>query len=405
LPPHSSWAPAFGVRTLRQPFDARSGLVFVIAFGIVSLFADMTYEGMRAISGPFLASLGAIGFAVGLIGGTSGLAGYALRLFSGRAADSTRLYWPITLTGYFLQMAAVPALAVAGNWQVAALLIVLERAGKAIRNPPRDVMLSRAGEHIGQGWAFGLHEALDQTGAVLGPLAAALVLTLRHDYREAFAWLAVPAAITLVLVVGVRISYSAAGHIAAEQTAERGNISPAFKSYAVAIALVAFGFADYSLIAFHFARAGTVPPSWIPLLYALAMGTAGAASLGFGRWYDRRGLWVLLPATLLGVLVAPLVFLGGFWMALAGTALWGNALGVQESVMSAAIADMVPLGGRARAYGLFTAIFGIAWFAGSAVMGFLYDKSLPALAILSVTVTLAALIPLTLAIRARRAEA
>jgi hypothetical protein len=404
LPPRSSWAPPFGVRPLRKPFDARSGLIFVVAFGIVSLFADMAYEGMRAISGPFLASLGASGFAVGVIGGTSGLAGYALRLFSGRAADSTRLYWPITLAGYVLQMAAVPALALAGSLQVAALLIVLERAGKAIRNPPRDVMLSRAGEHIGQGWAFGLHEALDQTGAVMGPLAAALVLALRHDYREAFAWLGVPAIITLVLVTGLRFAYSGAGHIAAGETQGTATTSRAFAAYAVAVALVAFGFADYSLIAFHFARGGAVSPTGIPLFYALAMGTAGAASLGFGRWYDRRGLWVLLPATLLGVLVAPLVFLGGFWMALTGTALWGIALGVHESVMAAAIADMVPLSGRARAYGLFTAIFGIAWFAGSSVLGFLYDKSLTALTVLSVAVTLAALVPLTMAIRTRRAE-
>jgi predicted MFS family arabinose efflux permease len=385
-------------------FDARSGLIFVIAFGIVSLFADMAYEGMRAISGPFLATLGASGFAVGVIGGVGGLAGYGLRLVSGRAADSTHLYWPITLGGYVIQMAAVPALALAGNWQIAALLIVLERAGKAIRNPPRDVMLSRAGEHIGQGWAFGLHEAMDQTGAMLGPLVMALVLALRHDYRQAFAWLAVPAAITLVLVWGVRFAYPGAGHIAGGESRQSATTSRAFIAYAIAVALVAFGFADYSLIAFHFARSGAVSADWIPIFYAVAMGTAGAASLVFGRWYDRRGLVVLLPATIVGVFVAPLAFFGGFWTALLGTALWGVALGVQESVMSAAIADMVPVAGRARAYGLFTAIFGVAWFAGSSVLGYLYDISLFALAALSVGVTLAALIPLTLAIRVRREE-
>jgi predicted MFS family arabinose efflux permease len=387
---------------LRGQFDAKSGLLFVVAFGIVSLFADMTYEGMRAISGPFLLSLGASGFAVGVIGGTSGLAGYALRLVSGRAADATHLYWPITLAGYLVQMVSVPMLALAGNWQVAALLIVLERAGKAIRNPPRDVMLSRAGEHIGQGWAFGLHEALDQTGAMIGPLAAALVLAMRHDYRLAFAWLAVPAAITLLLVVGVRFSYPKAGHILPGEKQEVASTSPAFSAYCVAVALMGFGFADYSLIAFHFAREGAVSATWIPIFYAVAMGTAGAASLVFGRWYDRRGLSVLTPAIFAGVLVAPLCFFGGFWVALAGTALWGVALGVHESIMSAAIADMVPLQSRARAYGLFTAIFGIAWFLGSSVLGFLYDKSLPALAGLSVAVTLAALAPLQIAIRAGR---
>jgi predicted MFS family arabinose efflux permease len=387
---------------MRGAFDAKSGLFFVVVFGVVSLFADMTYEGMRAISGPFLLSLGASGFVVGVIGGTSGLAGYALRLVSGRAADATHLYWPITLAGYVVQMVSVPALALAGNWQIAALLIVMERAGKAIRNPPRDVMLSRAGEHIGQGWAFGLHEALDQTGAMIGPLAAAGVLALRHDYAQAFAWLAVPAAITLVLVASVRLTYPLAGHIPAHEKQAATKTSPAFSAYCVAVALVGFGFADYSLVAFHFARAGTVPVIWIPIFYAVAMGTAGAASLTFGRWYDRRGLVVLTPAILAGILVAPLCFFGGFWLALAGTALWGVALGVHESIMSAAIADMVPLESRARAYGLFTAIFGIAWFLGSSALGFLYDKSIMMLVILSVVVTVAALVPLQIAIRASR---
>ena len=384
-------------------FDKKGALIFVIAFGVVSLFADMTYEGMRAISGPFLAQLGANGFAVGVIGGFSGLSGYALRLVSGRAADSTRAYWPITLCGYVLQMAAVPALALAGSWQVAALLIIAERAGKAIRNPPRDVMLSRAGEQIGQGWAFGLHEAMDQTGAVAGPLIAALVLALRHDYAQAFAWLGVPAVITLFLVVGVRLKWPQAGHLPAHEKQGNTGTSPAFRAYLLAMALVGFSFADYSLIAFHFARAGVVLASLIPVFYALAMGTAGAGSLVFGRWYDRQGLKVLVPATLLGVVIAPLCFLGGFWVALAGTALWGVALGVHESIMSAAIADMVPMASRARAYGLFTAVFGIAWFLGSSLLGFLYDKSLMALVAVSVITTLAALVPLTTAIRKQAA--
>jgi predicted MFS family arabinose efflux permease len=233
---------------------------------------------------------------------------------------------------------------------------------------------------------------------------AALVLALRHDYRLAFAWLAVPAAITLLLVGLVRLSYPDAGNLAIPEKPEVTRTSPALLAYICSAGLVAFGFADYSLIAFHFARVGSVPATVIPIFYAVAMGTAGAASLVFGRWYDRRGLAVLWPATIVGIFVAPLTFFGGFWPALAGTALWGVALGVQESVMAAAIADMVPMEGRAQAYGLFTAIFGVAWFAGSSVLGFLYDKSLMALVALSVAVTLAALVPLTIAIRARRLE-
>lgn len=383
-------------------FDKRSGLAFVVVFGIVSLFADMAYEGMRAVAGPFLATLGATGAAVGVIAGLGELAGYVLRLVSGRAADHSRAYWPITLGGYVVQMLAVPMLALAGTWWLAALLIVLERAGKAIRNPPRDVMLSRAGEHVGQGWAFGLHEALDQTGALAGPLVAALVLFLHHDYREALAWLAVPAGVTLVLVFAVRFRYRDAGHVPthAEAIVAPAHFSRAFWLYASGAALAAFGFADFTLISFHFGKAAIVGQSWIPIFYAAAMAAGGVGSLVFGRWFDSRGLIVVVPGTLIGAAVAPLSFLGGFGAALAGTIAWGLALGVHEAVMSAAVARMVPVELRGRGYGLFMAIFGVSWFLGSALLGALYDISIPALVIVSVVAAVLSGVPLVMAARA-----
>jgi predicted MFS family arabinose efflux permease len=386
-----------------QTFDKRSGLLFIIAFGIVSFFADMAYEGMRGVSGAFLATLGASGVVVGIVAGLGELVGYALRLVSGRAADSTRAYWPIALFGYVIQMAAVPALALAGSWWLAAALIIVERTGKAIRNPPRDAMMARAGDHIGQGWAFGLHEALDQAGAMTGPLIAALVLALHHDYRAAFAWLGIPAVITLILVFTVCFRYPQAGAFSrAEKAQTSSSYSRAFWLYAAASALIAFGFADFTLIAFHFQKASVVAQNWIPLLYALAMAADGAASLAFGRWFDRSGLFVLIPGTILGAAVAPFAFFGGFWNAVIGTALWGIALGVHEAVMSAAVASLVPAASRARAYGVFTAIFGVAWFIGSAAMGALYDVSIPALVATSVVVEVLALVPLIMAMRAMR---
>jgi predicted MFS family arabinose efflux permease len=387
-------------------FDRKSGLAFVVAFGVVSLFADAAYEGMRGISGPFLATLGASGTAVGIIAGAGELAGYLLRLFSGALAQKTRAYWTITLFGYVIQMAAVPLLALAGSWWMAALLIVIERAGKAMRNPPRDVMLARAGDQIGHGWAFGLHEALDQTGAIAGPLIAALVLWLHHDYRAAFAWLGVPAALTLFSLFIVRIRFGFAGHVSeAQKIAPSGGLSRAFWLYAVATALVGFGFADFPLIAFHFEKAGIVSESFIPLFYAAAMGAAGLGSLLFGRWFDARGLSVLIPGMLLGILVVPFGFLGGFWMGLAGALLWGLSLGVHEAVMSAAVARMVAEQDRPRAYGIFTAIFGIAWFVGSAAQGALYDLSIPSLVMMSVAAEIAAFLPLFGALRSLQGSA
>ena len=181
-----------------------SALKFVVLLGVVSLFADMTYEGARSITGPFLALLGASGTAVGLIAGLGELIGYSLRLASGYLADRTGRYWAITLVGYGLNMLAVPLLALAGRWEVAAALIICERMGKAIRTPARDAMLSHATHRVGHGWGFGLHEALDQAGAVVGPLAVAGVLVAGGGYQAAFAMLLVPAAITLGLLLLAR---------------------------------------------------------------------------------------------------------------------------------------------------------------------------------------------------------
>ncbi|MBN9546061.1 MAG: MFS transporter [Alphaproteobacteria bacterium] len=385
-------------------FDRKSALAFVLAFGVVSLFADAAYEGMRGVSGPFLALLGASGAIVGIVAGGGELIGYLLRLGSGRLAGKSGAYWPLAITGYVVQMAAVPALALAGSWQMAAALIVLERAGKAIRNPATNFMLSRAGNQIGQGWAFGLHEAMDQTGACAGPLIAALVLSHHGEYRTAFLWLGIPATLTILSVLATRLRFPRAGHVTHHDSiGETHSALPrAFWIYALAAALISFGFADYPLIAFHFARSGTVSATWIPIFYALAMAAAGLGSLLFGRWFDARGLIILVPAILMGAAVAPLAFLGGFWAALLGALFWGLSLGVHDAVMNAAIAGFVPEKGRAHAFGLFSAIYGIAWFAGSALLGLLYDHSLMALVVVATIAELAALIPLTLALKINR---
>jgi MFS family permease len=390
-------------KAVPQGFDRRSALAFIVALGVVSLFADMAYEGMRGVSGPFLGLLGASAGVVGFVAGLGELAGYLLRLASGNLAQRTAAYWPITIAGYAIQMAAVPALALAGNWQTAAVLIVLERVGKAVRNPAGNTMMSHAGEEIGQGWAFGLHEALDQFGALAGPLIAAFVLARHGAYRDAFLWLGLPAAVTIVLVGIAAWRFPESAKIpAAPLNGHESHLNRSFWLYTVASALIAFGFADYSLIAFHFGKAHIVSAALIPVFYAGAMAASGASSLLFGRSFDARGLRVMIPGALTGVFVAPLVFLGGFGAALAGVLLWGVALGVQGSVMSAAVARMVPVHGRARAFGIFTAIFGVAWFLGSTALGALYDVSLFWLIAVSVLPQIAALVPLSLAIGAMK---
>ena len=370
-----------------------AALAFIVMMGGVSLLADLTYEGARSITGPFLALLGASGAVVGVVAGFGELVGYGLRLLSGYLTDRTRRYWTITLIGYAVNLLAVPLLALAGSWEVAAVLIVAERLGKAIRVPARDAMLSHATSQVGHGWGFGLHEALDQIGAVLGPLLMAAVLAFRESYQMGFAVLIVPAllALTLLLVARARFPTPREFELETSPRLEGGRRFPrAFWLYLVAVAFVALGYADFPLIAYHFKQTAVVPDTWIPIFYAVAMGVDALAALIFGRLFDRFGLPVLAGAVLLAAPFAALAFLGSFEVALIGMALWGVGMGAQESIMRAVIPTMVPADRRGTAYGFFNAGFGLFWFIGSVTMGVLYDVSLTALIVVSVGAQLAA---------------
>jgi MFS family permease len=325
-----------------------SALKFVILIGVVSLFADMTYEGARSITGPYLAVLGASGTIVGIVAGFGELVGYGLRLVSGYISDRTGRYWPITMFGYVVNMLAVPLLALAGSWQVAALLIIAERAGKAIRNPPRDAMLSHATKEIGRGWGFGIHEALDQIGAVLGPLLVTAVLYFNGNYQTSFAFLLVPALLALSVLLVTRLSYPRPRDLEAIlPELETKGFPREFWLYVAAASLIGAGYVDFPLIAYHFEKASIVSDASIPVFYAVAMGVDALAALLFGRMFDRIGLSVVIFAALISAFFAPLVFLGGGHFALMGMALWGVGMGAQESVMRAAIAEMVPANRRA----------------------------------------------------------
>lgn len=391
---------------MEQQFDKRSATAFIVAFGIVSLFADMAYEGMRGLNGPYLGLLGASGAAVGAIAGGGELAGYALRLLSGRLVQRTGAYWPIAIGGYALTMASVPLMAFAFDWRVAALFIVLERTGKAIRNPATSTMQARAGDHIGQGWAFGLQEALDQTGAIIGPLITAFVLARHGAYHKAYLWLGVPAVLTMITLGFLVVRYNYAGRIMPPATdGALPTLSRGFWLYTASAGLLGFGFADFSLIAYHFARTGIVDPEIVQITYAAAMGASGLGALVFGLLFDRRGLIVLVPVMLIAALATPLMFFGTTVPAIAGTLLWGLAIGTLTALMSASVAKLVAKEIRARAYGLFSAIYGTAWFAGSALLGELYDLSLSALVVVAIAAQIVAIIPLLLAIREIKAQA
>ena len=385
---------------------AKAALRFVIVIGVANFFADLTYEGARGITGPFLGSLGASATVVGFVAGFGELVGYSLRSVTGYFADRTRKYWLVTFVGYIINMLAVPALALAGNWPVAAGLIVAERTGRAIRKPAVEAMLSDAGKSIGAGWAFGLHEALDQAGAMVGPLVAALILFQGKSYRSAFAVLLVSALLCLGIVAIARLVHArgAPPEKRPSHLLEAPGSSKAYWIYLAAGALIAAGFADFSLIGFHFRKASVVAENVIPIYYAAAMGAGAAGSLIFGRLLDKLGQPVIVVLFFVTALFAPLVFFGGVGLAFLGTVLWGLSMGAQDSLLKAVLTPIIPPGKRSSGFGLFDTVYGVAWFAGSALMGLLYDRSIFALVIFSVVLQLAAL-PLLVAAARQRTSA
>jgi MFS family permease len=353
-----------------------SPLTFVILLGVVSLFSDVTYEGARSLNGQFLGYLGATAAVVGVVAGLGELIGYALRLLTGYLSDRTKRYWTFTIVGYLINLLAVPLLAFAGNWIVAAGLIILERIGKSIRTPSRDVMLSYAGSQLGSGWAFGLHEAMDQIGATLGPLIISLTLFLKGGFKASYGFLAIPAFLAILSLFIARVSFPEPKDLAKkEEKLEFRGFDKSFYIYIVSICFVAMGYADFPLIAFHLDRNAIVNPGLIPVFYSIAMVTDALSAMLFGKLFDKHGVLIIAIALFLSMFFAPLVFLFNFTFALLGMILWGIGMGVQESIMRAQISKLIQPEKRGSAFGIFNTFYGFSWFLGSALIGVLYGIS------------------------------
>jgi MFS family permease len=370
--------------TLAPADERKAAIRFIICLGAVSLFADMTYEGAYSIMGPYLKDLGATATEVGIIAGLGEMCAASLRFFSGRLADRTRAYWTIAILGYAVNLLVVPALAFVGSWQAAALRIIAERTGKALRGPARDVLLSDATGKVGHGWGFGLHAAMDQTGAVAGPLLMVVTVARLHHFAPAFLRLAVPAALALLAIIAAHAVYPENKGLppARKETKELPRV---YWLYVGAAGILALGFLDFPLLSYHFQNTHLVAPEVIPLLYALAMGVNGVSALVFGRLYDRFGIVVLAWGILLSLCSVPLGFLGGPVAIVIAVCCWATGLGVQDASLRSGIAQVVSMNKRGTAFGAFNGVYGIMWFLGSATMGFLYDRSLITLVVFGVT--------------------
>jgi MFS family permease len=383
----------------------------VVGFGVVSLAADMVYEGARSVYGPLLASLGASALVVGLVTGAGEAAALVLRLAFGSLADRTGRYWSLTMAGYALTAVCVPLLAVtpflgAGGLSVAAVLILAERTGKAVRSPSKTALLAHAAGAVGRGRGFAVHKALDQVGAFAGPLLVAALIAASGVIWPAFAALAVPGAIALGLLAWIRLrvpdpaSYDApavAGQPSATSSGQLvaaavgADLSRRFFLFAAAAGATTAGLVTFGIIGYHLTTKHLVPVASVPLIYAAAMATEAVAALATGYAYDRWRGRVLVVLPVMVAVVPALVFTRSVWVVVVGVLVWGGAAGVQDSTVKALVADLVAAPRRATAYGVFAAIQGGAAVLGGGLAGFLYSRSVPALvAIVAVTQVLAA---------------
>ena len=387
---------------------------FILLFGIVSLFSDMTHEGAASIRGAYLTLLGASAGMIGFISGLGELVGYSMRYVFGKLADKTQKYWTLTIVGYVLDIIAVPALALVGGdygWLWACALLVIQRMGKAIKKPSKDTIMSFAASQEGIGKSFGIQEVLDQIGAFAGPVLLYLVMLFKTEgttfqiYSRCFAVLAIPGAITLVLLLITKHRFPNPENF--EPTPKEYvpfRLKKEFILYMAGISLFAFGFMDYSLVIMHISRTYTnlasglaetsslVNTGTLPLLYAGAMLIDAVSALLFGLLYDKKGVKALVWSTVISAPFSIFIFAGhSVPMVLFGVMLWGIGMGAQESILKAAVTSMVPKTSRATGYGIFEFCFGIFWFLGSWLLGVLYDKSIPVMIIVSVVAQLAAI--------------
>ena len=388
-------------------------MVFIILFGIVSLFSDMTHEGASSIRGAYLSLLGASAGVIGFVSGLGELIGYSMRYVFGKLTDKTKHYWPMTILGYVLDVLAVPALALVGEngWIWACALHVIQRMGKAIKKPAKDTIMSFAASQEGIGKSFGLQEVLDQIGAFMGPVLLYLVMLFKTDgtqfeiYSFCFAVLAVPGAITLVLLLVTKHRFPNPEHFEPEpKDFVPFKMKRSFVLYIIGISLFAFGFIDYSIIIMHVSRTyshlasglaentSLISSGTLPLLYAGAMLVDAVAALFFGLLYDKSGVKALVWSTIISAPFAVFVFMfDSVPMLLVGIALWGVGMGAQESILKAAVTRMVPKASRATGYGMFECSFGAFWFLGSWALGVLYDVNITVMVVVSVAAQLASI--------------
>lgn len=369
-----------------------SALHFVVLLGIVNFFGDVTYEGGASINGPFLGMLGGSAAAISIVAGIGEFLGYSLRSVAGYFADKTGRHWLIIFVGYTINLLAVPAMALAPTFSVAASFIIAERIGRALRKPSIEAMLSYTTDKLGKGWAFALNTALDETGATLGPLLIACLLFANIDFRGSYAVLLISAITSLVILIFIRIIFPAPKNLTTISNDKRPQkFTTPFWLNMAAGTMFAMGLMSYELVAFHIANKASIATFWVPILLAFATFCGVIANLILGKCYDFFGWPVLLIAVILSAAFSPLAFLGPWGLIIAAMPFLGIGYATQDTLLKAVIVDLLPSGKRSFSFGIFYTGYGFGWLIGSIVSGLLYQHSLVVLSIFTASVQLISL--------------
>jgi len=364
----------------RDFLNSKSAYIGILLLGIVSLMGDVVYEGSRGLVPDYLKFLGASAFVVGLIGGLGEFLGYGVRLASGVLADTTRAYWFFIFLGYGL-IFSIPLLGVAGNWEIAVILVLLERLGKAFRSPSRDTVLSVISKDVGAGKAFGIHELLDQTGAVVGPLIVATSMFYSgNNYQQTFSFLLFP---FLMLLTALIYTYKRIGFktiVEAHKVHGERKLGKPFYVYTLAVLLNTVGLIPFTLILYR-ASAILQPmrQQWIvPLIYLLIQGVDASVALLAGYAYDKFGIKVLVLPFLLSVFPPLLVMSDAELLTLTvASVFFGLVLGMQESIYRAAVSSFTSIASRGTAYGIFNTAYGVGFLISGGIYGLLMDFNVP----------------------------
>ncbi len=350
----------------------------VFALGFASFFTDVSSEMVFSLLPTFLLGLPGASVAIlGFVEGTAEALSYALRAVSGIFSDKFRKRKLFVLVGYGVSNAVKPLFAVARAPLDVLVIRVSDRVGKAVRTSPRDALLSESVSEKHRGAAFGLHRALDQAGAIVGPvLASAALLFLGLAIRDVF-WLSlIPGTIALLILlffVKERVSKSAGEFhlLAGIKTVLKGN----FSRILVIVGIFSLGAFNFSFVLLNAQEAG-IADSLIPLVYAAVNVAHVAVAIPAGVFSDRvgkekvmvLGYGVFLFSVLL-ILLLPLNGFNAFVVAVS----YGAYFGVIETVQRALVPEYVDRSLVGTAYGIYYFTVGSAFFVSNAVVGSLWE--------------------------------